>query len=67
MTHITPDFQTKKAFKEAVKSGKEIIVMGGFMLQERILNGTATIEAPANYHKWYASIELIDGKIVKVK
>ena len=65
MVHIDPDFKTKKAFLEALKNGREIYVYspGPFPAPK---NGRVSIEAPAEYHKWYLSVEIKDEKIVKV-
>jgi hypothetical protein len=66
MAHISPDFSSKKDFKEAVKTGRQIEVWGGFGCMEQIMDGEVTIEAPANYHKWYARSLVKDGHVVKV-
>lgn len=66
MVHISPDFDTKKAFKEAVKAGRKIRIYspGPFPVP---VNGRVVVEAPAHYHKWYAECDVKDGYIVKVK
>ena len=66
MSHITPDYFTKKTFKEAVKSGQQIRVTqpGGIFPQEQ--DGVAYIEAPAEYHKWYSKVEIKNGIVTKV-
>jgi predicted aldo/keto reductase-like oxidoreductase len=67
MAHITPDFNTKKAFKEAITSGKQITVTSlRPTLTEKIEDGIAYIEAPATYHKWYAKVRIEKGIITKV-
>lgn len=65
MVHISPDFETKKAFKEAVKAGKKIRIYspGPFPVP---VNGRVAVEAPARYHKWYASVIVKDGYVEKV-
>jgi hypothetical protein len=65
MAHISPDFQSKKAFKEAVKNGEQINIFspGPFPLPS---SGQTCVEAPANYHKWYASVKYVDGIVTKV-
>lgn len=67
MVHIDPDFKTKKEFKMAIAAGKSVYVYqpGPFPLSNGG-NGRFVVEAPANYHKWYCSVECIDGKIIKV-
>lgn len=65
MVHISPDFDTKKAFKEAVKVGRKIRIYspGPYPVP---VNGRIVIEAPAKFHKWYATAIVEDGYIVKV-
>jgi len=65
MAHISPDFQTKKAFKEAVAKGTQVCVYSPGMFPAKE-NGQETVEAPANYHKWYARVEVKNGCITKV-
>ena len=65
MAHISPDFKTKKKFKEAIKAGQVVRCYseGPFPLRK----GTEYVEAPANYHRWYAQVEIDeDGRILKV-
>lgn len=65
MVHIDPDFETKKAFKDAVKSGESIMVYspGPFPAPTE---GRTVVEAPARYHKWYASVIVKNGYVIKV-
>ena len=63
------NYKTKKALKDAVKSGKRVEVFqpgpfGGNVPS----NGKVCIEGPhyPEPHRWYASCELRDGSIVKV-
>ncbi len=62
------NFKTKKALKEAVARGDRVTVYqpGPFPAQ---MNGTAAIEGPhyPEPHRWYASVDLEDGVIVKVR
>ena len=64
------NFPTKKAFKEAVASGRQITVYqpGPFGGNEPA-NGTVCIEGPhfPEPHRWYATATLKDGVVVKVK
>lgn len=70
MAYTDRNFKTKKALKEAVAAGQQITVyqpgpFGGTLH----LNGKVSIEGP-HYpaaHTWYASVELKDGVVVKVK
>ena len=67
--YARPNFRTKKALKEAVANGDDVGVYnirpGGM---ERITNGRAVLEGPhyPEPHRWYAGVDLEDGKIVKV-
>jgi hypothetical protein len=65
MVHIDPDFKTKKEFLEALKNGREIYIFspGPFPAPK---NGRVTIEAPAEYHKWYCQVEIKDGRVIRV-
>ena len=60
------NFQTKKALKDAVASGKAIGVFspGPFPAPH---NGNVTLEGPHGFHKWYAQATVVDGVITKVK
>jgi len=66
MVHITPDFKTKKEFLEAFKKGVEITTYtpGGLFPSKQ--DGRVSIEAPAEFHKWYCSVEIKDQKVVKI-
>ena len=65
MAHISPDFKTKKAFKEAVARGMQVCTFspGPFPVKE---DGEDFVEAPADYHRWYARVEVRKGCVVKV-
>jgi len=68
------NFKSKKALKEAVAAGQQI---GIFQPNQMFPNpqaepnytGNAAVEGPhyPKPHSWYASVELVNGKIVKVK
>ena len=65
--YVSPNFKSKKAFKEAVKAGQTVTVFspGPFPACQ---NGRETIEGPyPKPHTWYASVEVKDGKVVSVK
>lgn len=66
--YVTPNFKTKKAFKDAVAAGEKVSVFspGPF---PATANGTETIEGPhyPEPHKWYASVTVVDGYVTKVK
>lgn len=65
MAHISPDFKTRKAFLEYLKSGGAVYIYapGLFPVKE---DGIETVEAPAQYHKWYCRVEVKGCRIVKV-
>jgi hypothetical protein len=63
------NFKSKKALKEAVAAGKEVTYFqpgpfGGNAPRD----GRITLEGPhyPQPHKWYATAEVKDGKIIKV-
>ena len=67
--YTVTNFPTKKALREAVKAGRKVEVFqpGGLFPATR--DGVAAVEGPhyPQPHSWYASVELRDGIIVKVK
>lgn len=67
MAYVDPDFKTKKALKEAVAAGDEVLVFspGPFGVKE---NGRESIEGPhyPKPHTWYAQVEVLNGAVVKV-
>ncbi|NCC20044.1 hypothetical protein EOM33_03200 [Candidatus Saccharibacteria bacterium] len=66
--YVSPNFQTKKALKEAVAKGEHVTVYspGPFPAKE---NGTEFIEGPhyPQPHKWYAQVTVKDGVVTAVK
>lgn len=67
--YCTKNYRTKKELKEAVASGKEVTVFqpgpfGGSEPQ----SGRVALEGPhyPEPHRWYASAELKEGRVVKV-
>jgi len=66
--YVSPNFKTKKAFKEAVANGDQVSVFspGPFPAPS---NGRTTIEGPhyPQPHRWYATVEVKDGIVVTVK
>lgn len=65
--YVDPNYPTKKALKEAVKSGDEVYVFspGPFPAPS---SGEASIEGPhyPKPHTWYARVLVEDGKVIKV-
>ena len=65
------NFRTKKALKEAVAAGKVVTVYqpnSDITGHEAPSNGRVSLEGPhyPEPHRWYASAELKDGRVVKV-
>jgi hypothetical protein len=62
------NFKTKKALKEAVAEGKEVRIFAPGLGTPKE-NGTEYLEGP-HYpaaHTWYATVEMKDGLVIKVK
>ncbi len=68
MAYVDPDYSTKKAFKEAVKAGVEHRPYNPSGLFPPKTDGMEVIEGPhyPETHKWYASVDVKDGLVVKV-
>jgi len=68
MAYSEINFPSKKALKEAVLAGQEVFIYspGPFGCKQ---NGTEFLEGPhfPQPHTWYAQVEVLDGKVVKVK
>lgn len=62
------NFKSKKAFKEAVASGKKVRLFAPG-LGAPVQNGREYVEGPhyPEPHKWYAEVDVVDGIVVKVK
>ena len=68
MAKINPDFNTKKACKEALAAGRVIEVFNCTPLgDKKIDNGSTVIEAPHHFHKWYGQAKVANGQLVSVK
>lgn len=71
MAYANQNFKTKKALKEAVKTGTGDL--GAHQLTPNglipLTNGTAYLEGPhyPQPHSWYAQVLMRDGKIIQVK
>jgi hypothetical protein len=65
--YVSPNFQSKKKFREAVAAGERVRVFspGPFPAPE---NGEASIEGPhyPEPHKWYARVKVVNGCVEKV-
>ena len=68
MAYVDPNFKTKKALKEAVAAHKYVTVYspGPFPVK---MNGSVAVEGPhyPQPHTWYATVEVVDGCVIKVK
>lgn len=66
--YTTENFQTKKAFKDAVAAGKQVTIFAPG-LGVPVMNGTEYLEGPhyPQPHRWYAQVQMKDGKVVKVR
>lgn len=66
--YVNPNFKTKKALREAVAAGETVTVFspGPFPAPT---DGIDTVEGPhyPEPHRWYARVEIADGKVIKVK
>lgn len=63
------NFKTKKELKEAIAKGEDIgVYTPGPLGIPPLLNGIGHVEGPhyPKPHKWYARVEVKDGRIVKV-
>lgn len=69
--YVNPDFQTKKAFKEAVKAGETVVIYQPNALHDVDIpmNGSCFVEGPhyPKPHTWYAEVQFKDGLIVAIK
>lgn len=68
MAYVSPNFPTKKALKAAIAAGQEVTVFSPGPFQ-CTMNGTEGVEGPhyPKPHTWYASVEVVNGKVVKVR
>jgi len=66
--YVERNFKTKKAFKEAVENGEKLTIYAPGLGEPR-QNGSEYIEGPwyPEPHRWYATVEMKDGIVVKVK
>jgi hypothetical protein len=67
MAYVSPNFKTKKALKEAVAAGREVVVFspGPFPANG---NGSEFVEGPhyPEPHRWYAKVYVENGLVTKV-
>lgn len=62
------NFKTKKAFREAVLSGRKISLFAPGLGTPKE-NGKEAVEGPQypEPHRWYASVEMAGGFVTKVR
>lgn len=62
------NFKSKKELKDAVAAGKEVRLFAPG-IGTPINNGMESVCGPhfPQPHKWYAQVEMKDGKVIKVK
>jgi hypothetical protein len=66
--YASHNFKSKKAFKDAVASGEKVELFAPGLGEPKV-NGQDNVEGPwyPEPHKWYATVEMKDGVVVKVK
>jgi hypothetical protein len=66
--YVSPNFKSKKAFKEHVKAGKPVEFFQPGLGNPPPQTGKFAVEGPhyPEPHKWYASVEVANGQVVKV-
>ena len=68
MTYASINFRTKKAFREAVKRG-DVITLCEPGPGRAPAEGFAWVEGPwyPEPPRWYAEVEVVEGRVVKVR
>lgn len=66
--YVLPNFKTKKALKEAVAKGTIVTVFSPGPFGHVPTTGITCVEGPhyPEPHRWYASVNIRDGIVVKV-
>ena len=69
MAYVSPDYKTKKEFKQAVKDGVKHRPFISGSIFKSIQDGRDAIEGPhfPKPHTWYAEVIVKDGFVTKVK
>ena len=69
MSYVNPDYKSKKEFKAAVTAGRQHYTYNPSGLFPTPQNGSDVIEGPhyPKPHRWYASVDVVNGFVVKVK
>jgi len=66
--YLTPNFQSKAAIKRAITAGETVTLLMWGPFDKPVENGTATVEGP-HYpapHKWWGTVTVKDGRVVKI-
>ena len=68
MTYASINFRTKKAFRDAVEAGQEVRLWNPGLGKPND-NGTEYVEGPwyPEPHRWYAEVEVVEGRVTKVR
>lgn len=66
--YASKNFPSKKALKEAVTKGESVTIFSAG-IGDAPTNGKTVLSGPhyPKPHKWYAEVDVKDGKVVKVK
>lgn len=69
MAYTRTNYRTKKEFREAVLSGERVEAFQPGPFGPTLRDGTHCFEGPhyPEAHKWYATAEVKDGVVIKVK
>ena len=70
MAYVMPNFATKKALRDAIKSEQVVTVFSPGPFPLTISDkGTVFIEGPhyPRPHSWYAEVKVVNGRVVSVK
>lgn len=69
MAYTVFNYKTKKALKEAVAAGKQVMVYQPGPFGPDVRDGNVSLEGPhyPQAHTWYASAKVADGVVVSVK
>lgn len=68
MYYCDTNYKTKKALKVDVAAGKEVTISPTELHEKNVTDGTVSVGGPhyPEPHKWYATVTVKDGKVVKV-
>ncbi len=66
--YVSPNYKSKSALRKAIAAGEEITVFAPGLGTPKD-NGIETVEGPhyPEPHRWYAQVEVKDGKVIRVK